>query len=103
MRGSIAVDNMVSYIECGMYLIAACLPVLPVIFTHLRDLLGKSIESFLERYRNENSSGPQIDFKLTGIGNLNTLQRRGNQVGLSIPESVLNQKIPCSMASAWQQ
>ena len=86
---SISRDFIVTYLECGMYLIAACLPSLRVVFVDLYKLLSGSIGTLLKRYRTQQfeeikSTRPgKVSIELTGIGKLNTLVREGQQIGIS--------------------
>ncbi|CAL8578664.1 hypothetical protein XPA_004431 [Xanthoria parietina] len=88
---SIAGNVIASYVEPGMYLIAACLPRLRPLITRLHTRLSASLLSLLGRYNGLNddstsvtqgwqgrSSGhrrlaPRIDIKLTGQGDFDSL------------------------------
>lgn len=93
---SIAIDNIVSYVEPGMYLIAACLPSMRVLVRELHTTLSSGLSSFRERRRGSSSKGgssgrsdsegtplgsadkhhhvPKVDMKLTGMGNITNMQ-----------------------------
>ena len=102
LQGSIAVNVIVTYIECGMYLIAACLPSLRIIFVQLQKVLSTTVTSLLQRrraYPSHEGVGANSDeslakasdkmpvdkvfVKLTGIGNLDTLAKEGEEIGIS--------------------
>ncbi|KAL8786598.1 MAG: hypothetical protein Q9195_008155 [Heterodermia aff. obscurata] len=79
---SIAGEVIVSYVEPGMYLIAACLPRLRPLIICLHATLRVSFSSLLgRRYGSDDSlpsptsgrQAPHIDMKLTGQGNLTSL------------------------------
>ena len=81
-------QNIVTYLECGMYLIAACLPSLRVFVVHIHRILSDGFSSLMQKRRTytgsssrrgrrswNKSSAAKIDVKLTGAGNLDTLVR----------------------------
>ena len=97
---SIAIDVIVSYLEPGMYLIAACLPRLRALVSRLTATLSASLSSLLAarrrgasgeahligmsppkedpdcdsaRSRRSERNAPRVDIKLTGQGNLESL------------------------------
>ena len=79
-----------------MYLIAACLPTLRIVFSNLHNLIKSSVYLFVQRYQASHEIGEnhtvysdkiplgtkrkQVDIKLTGVGKLETLLREGNKV-----------------------
>lgn len=91
---SMAIDQIVSYVEPGMYLIAACLPSMRVLVRELHTTLSSGLSSFRERRRGSSgkdsgrsdSEGtplgsadkrrvvPKVDMKLTGMGNITNMQ-----------------------------
>ncbi|KAL9083889.1 MAG: hypothetical protein Q9159_005505 [Coniocarpon cinnabarinum] len=102
---AIALDMVVTYIECGMYLIAACLPSLRIVCVQLQKIISSSVNSLWHRRRasrSSNDSGGEgsdgfsdkmpadkVFVKLTGIGKLDTLAREGQKIGHSRMESGL--------------
>ncbi|KAL9051573.1 MAG: hypothetical protein Q9162_005928 [Coniocarpon cinnabarinum] len=95
---SVALDVIVTYIECGMYLIAACLPSLRAMLAQLHSFLSTNFYSFMQKrfaYLPGDNNGQDrlagasdkmpadgVFVKLTGIGNLDTLARQGEAIGL---------------------
>ena len=92
---SIAIETILSYVEPGMYLIAACLPSLRIVITQVKSFVGDSVESLrgwhrsLGRSARSRDASPsqdselrrlrhKIDINLTGQGNLESLARAGD-------------------------
>ena len=93
---------MCSFFEPGSYLIAACFPSLRIIFAKLHTTLSDIYASFRRSRRgytsfpnnslkNQNSRegipAPNINIKLTGAGNLESLQRAEEEFGLDTAAS----------------
>ena len=83
---------IVTNIECGMYLIAACLPSLRIVIRSIYTIASNNLTSFVARYRghaHDNGQSrvhandkvdtgqktPEVGVKLTGAGKLDTLMR----------------------------
>lgn len=90
---SIAQETIATYVESGMYLIAACLPSMRVLVREVHTTFSSGLSSFRERRRGSASkdSGrsdsetplgsadkrrvvPKVDMKLTGMGNITNMQ-----------------------------
>lgn len=102
---SIAQDVIISYVEPGMYLIAACLPSLRSLIKQLNTTLNDSIASLVHWGRSfsrgasggdlegspdransppkKESTVPKIDVKLTDQGALTSLARAGHEFTVS--------------------
>ncbi|KAL9054066.1 MAG: hypothetical protein Q9162_004395 [Coniocarpon cinnabarinum] len=102
--GSIAYEVITTYLECGMYLIAACLPSLRPLIVRCHSMLSSSFGSILQRYRHygaadadgspsadegshEAKARQRIDVKLTGIGDCDTLVHAGENYNMSRVDS----------------
>ena len=104
-----ALEFSVNYLECGMYLIAACMPSLRVLFIELHQLLSNSVTSLLQRrrmYPSDNNGSAvvrqdaekgldkipadRVFVKLTDIGNLSTLARDCHDIGVDEGDSALH-------------
>lgn len=97
---SIAVETILSYLEPGMYLIAACLPSLRIVIMQVKTILSESVESLRGWHRSLGRSvrsrealpsqesrdselhrlRHKIDIDLTGQGNLDSLARAGHSM-----------------------
>ena len=105
LSASFAIEWIVTYTECGMYLIAACMPTLRVLFPSLQDAIKSLIQSFFQKTKvtrdtNKNDQAHSdkipldarenlVDIKLTGLGKLETLLRKGNKVCMSCNDSIV--------------
>ena len=98
--GTISLNVIVTYLECGMYLIAACLPSLRILFIHVHKKVTSGFNSLFrgrwvyisdEQLLAHLGEGPHRDsdkiladklfVKLTNIGKLETLARPGEVIG----------------------
>ncbi|KAL9051355.1 MAG: hypothetical protein Q9162_006057 [Coniocarpon cinnabarinum] len=100
----IANGMIVTYVECGMYLIAACLPSLRIVVVRIHGGIKSKISHMVHRYHSKKSSGissspadhencdsslgqKHVDVKLTGAGNLDTLIQNGQEIGVTKADS----------------
>ena len=96
--GSIAIDVIVTYVECGMYLIAACLPRMASLVNELHTNINKLREYLRKRRQSTNSATaalahapdgqPRIPDKnevvgigvqMSGNGNLSLVEEDGEE------------------------
>lgn len=93
--------------EPGTYLIAACLPTLPIVFAKAHAALNPwkiglyaLVSRYIHRYRHdpgydhtrevndEGKPSPKLNIKLTGAGNLETLARESKTIGIAATGAV---------------
>lgn len=107
---SIATKGIMTTMECGMYLIAACLPSLRVLIRELHGSITSGLSSFRRRRSSadkgsgdSNSDGsplnsvekrgyaPKVNMKLTGLGNMQSwavVSHAGDTLGAAAIRSV---------------